>query len=60
MEINYAVRWIVIYLVDSAIQRLNNRAQMFTSLYVTVNVTVCISPCTITLLITIVTLLPYM
>ena len=24
-EINYAIRWLVIYLVDSAIQRLNNR-----------------------------------
>ena len=24
-EINYAIRWIVIYPVDSAIQRLNNR-----------------------------------
>ena len=26
-EINYDIRWIVIYLVDSAIQRLNNRGQ---------------------------------
>ena len=25
MEINYAIRWIVIYPVESAIQRLNNR-----------------------------------
>ena len=25
MEINYAIRWIVIYPVDSAIQRLNNQ-----------------------------------
>ena len=25
MEINYAIRWIVIYPVDSAIRRLNNR-----------------------------------
>ena len=29
-EINYAVRRIVIYPVDSAIQRLNNRGQAFT------------------------------
>ena len=28
-ETNYAIRWIVIYPVDSAIRRLNNRAQMF-------------------------------
>ena len=27
MEINYAIRWIVIYPVDSANQRLNNRGQ---------------------------------
>ena len=26
-EINYDIRWIVIYLVDSAIQRLNNWGQ---------------------------------
>ena len=26
-EINYDIRWIVIYLVDSAIQRLNNCGQ---------------------------------
>ena len=26
-EINYSIRWIVIYPVDSAIQRLNNRGQ---------------------------------
>ena len=28
-EINYAIRWIVIYPVDSAIQRFNNRSQAF-------------------------------
>ena len=28
-EINYAICWIVIYPVDSAIQRLNNRGQCF-------------------------------
>ena len=28
-EINYAIRWIVIYPVDSANQRLNNRGQTF-------------------------------
>ena len=27
-EINYAIHWIVIYPVDSAIQRLNNRGQV--------------------------------
>ena len=27
-EINYAIRWIVIYPVDSAIRRLNNRGQV--------------------------------
>ena len=27
-EINYAIHWIVIYLLDSATQRLNNRAQI--------------------------------
>ena len=27
MEINYAIRWIEIYPLDSAIQRLNNRGQ---------------------------------
>ena len=29
-EINYAILWIVIYPVDSAIQRLNNQGQMMT------------------------------
>ena len=29
-EINYAIPWIVIYPVDSAIQRFNNRDQMMT------------------------------
>ena len=29
-EINYAIPWIVIYPVDSAIQRLNNWGQMMT------------------------------
>ena len=29
-EINYAIPWIVIYPVDSAIQRLNNQGQMMT------------------------------
>ena len=28
MEIKYAIRWIVIYPVDSTIQRLNNQTQM--------------------------------
>ena len=28
MEINYAIQWIEIYPVDSAIQRLNNRGQI--------------------------------
>ena len=32
-EINYAIRWIVIYPVDSAIQRLNNRGQNYTRLF---------------------------
>ena len=27
-EINYSIRWIVIYPVDSAIRRLNNRGQV--------------------------------
>ena len=31
-EINYAIKWMVIYLVDSAIQRLNNRGQKVISL----------------------------
>ena len=29
MEINYAIRWIAIYPVDSAIRRLNNRGQTY-------------------------------
>ena len=32
-EIDYAIRWIVIYPVDSAIQRLNNRGQNYTRLF---------------------------
>ena len=31
-EINYAIGWIVIYPVDSTIQRLNNRGQKVISL----------------------------
>ena len=29
MEISYAIRWIEIYPMDSAIQRLNNQGQFF-------------------------------
>ena len=32
MEINYVIRWIVIYPVDRAIPRLNNRGQLFKTL----------------------------
>ena len=31
-EINYAIRWMEIYPVDNAIQRLNNRGQNFSLL----------------------------
>ena len=34
MEINYAIHWIVIYPVDSAIQLLNNLGQMLIKLFV--------------------------